>query len=271
MTKSIRKILMPTALYFCAAIAAAFGQARLNPFSIKPSTLLEEARNLKIRNPKITAEDLAERANALLASEGVNFIFDFDPATCQKIADARRNPKNAGAPVRLNARLQSFDGETAAVVLPESRTEQGECGICSVALPVLEIASGYFVTTIQNRNIKFHTPPNFTANEIFLVDPKSPSAVIRSWKIPFRAAPLSISEDGKIIFLDLPFAELKDIALSVYENGAMQFYAKSEFDSEAKLSPAADIAKQAGQPNYSFLSVGAGEKLKVLKLAAPCR
>ena len=271
MTNSIFRFISAIVVLILLSCAA-FGQlAKLSPFLIKPSTLLEDLRNQKNQNPKITPEELAQNANALLAARGFNFIFDFDQTTCQKIADARRNPKNAGAPIRLNARFLPFEGEPANVVLPESQTAKSECGICSVALPVLEIAPDYFITTIENRNIKFHTPSNFIANEVFLVDAKSPNTTVRSWKIPFRAAPLSVSEDGKIIFLELPAPELKDLLLSVYDNGALQFYAKSEIDLETKAVPAVEIAKQANAANFSFVSFGAGDKMKVLKFAAPCQ
>jgi len=271
MTNSIFKFVSAFSLLILIVCAAFGQQGKVNPFSIKPSTILEDVRNLKIQNPKITPEDLVEKANALLSAHGFNFIFDFDPNTCQKIADARKNPKFADSPIRLNARLDSFDGETTQVILPESQTEKSECGICSVSLPVLEIAPTYFITTIQNRNIKFHTPPNFFVNEIFLVEPKFPNTIVRSWKIPARLTPLSISEDGKIIFLDLPSPELKDLVLSVYDNGALLFYAKSEIDLESKAVPANDIAKQANAANFSFVSFGSGEKMKVLKFASPCR
>lgn len=267
MTKLTAKIL----IIIVISCAAAFGQARLSAFSIKASTLLDDVRALKTQNPQIKNEDLVNKANELLAVKGFNFIFDFDSTVCQKIADARRSPKNAGAPVRLNARLNSVEGEFTNVVLPESQTEKSECGACSVALPVLEITAKTFVTIIQNRNIKFHTPPNFSVNEISLVEPKASSVVVRSWKIPFRAAPYAISEDGKIVFVDLPAAELKDLALAVYEDGALLFYAKTEIDSDARLVPATDAAKTANQPNFSFAAFGAGEKMKILKFAAPCQ
>ena len=216
----------------------------------------------------MTVEELAEAANSLLQKKGFNYVFAFDAGICQKIEQVRKKQTN---PVTLNAKLKSFENEVTEVTLPEARFEISECGNCFVLMPVLEITGKDFVTIIQNRNIKFSTPPNFVVNEIVLVDNQTLTTKITNWKVPFRATPISISDDGKILFLDLPSDELKDLALIIYAEGTFQFYPKKDLDLTEKGVLLKDVSKDSANPNTSFISFGKDEKKRVLKFNNPCK
>lgn len=261
----LSKLVLPISIFILFSANAAAQKVTVNPFAVQSSTLLEDLKKLKAQNPQMAIGDFVKNANAMLANQGFNYVFAFDAAVCGKIAEAKKNRKDPNSPVRLNAKLSSFEGDITAVVLPESQSEASECGQCYVLLPVFEATAKDFVTVIQNRTVKFNLPANFILNEVALLDSNSPNVVVRKWTVPFRAAPISISEDGTMIFFDLPAAELKDLALIVFENGGLQFYARKDVDPNIKSVTA------NGGATASIINVDSGEKKKTVKFSQPCK
>lgn len=259
-----------TAVLFC--FNPIFGQqARLSPFSIESSYLFEEMQKIKSSNPKITPEEFANQANSLLRSKGMNFAFAFDANTCRQITELKQKQKDPKMPLKLNAKMNSVDGEIASVTLPEVMFDNRECGKCYVLLPILQFTSKEFVTIIQDRNIRFYTPSNLIYNEVSLMDGKNFSSKIRSWKIPFRGVPLSISEDDKMIVLDLNNKEFSDIVLTIYEEGVFQFFPKKDLDLSIKGTILNEIPKDSGSSDTSFISFIRGENKQILKFGSSCQ
>ena len=90
------------------------------------------------------------KANELLTTEGLNFVFAFNSATCEKINKLKGSKKYKGKPITLRATLQSTDGERTVVVLPAAKFDKSECGSCFVELPLLEITKNNFVTHLNH-------------------------------------------------------------------------------------------------------------------------
>ncbi len=211
------------------------GQAKIDPLQIQTSTIFEDILKTKSVNPKITAADLAEQANTLLQKKGINFVFAFDQNVCQKILTAQQNRKDKSQPVKLNAKLKSVDAEDAVIALPDISFNKSECGKCFVQLPVFEFAGKDFITSVQGTNIKFFTPSDFIFNEVFLFDKKNPLSANSSMVYSLSCVPLGISDDDKLLFLELPYKELNDLALVVFDGGQFQLIiTKSELDLTAK-------------------------------------
>jgi hypothetical protein len=264
-----RYILLGILIFAFQQIPAYGQQATINPLTIKPSNLIEDLKALKASNPNISAEDFVKSANEMLDKQGFNYAFVFDEKVCQQVEEVRKKQKDPNAPINLRGKLNSVAGEPANLVFSEVKNEKNECS-CFVQIPVWEATERDFVTFIKNVNVKFLLPPNFLINEFALVDSKEPGAVIRRWKTPFRAVPLSISDDGKILFLPLPEKELSDLALIIFDEGVIQFYARKDIDKDKKGTTLKEFPKDAANPNLSYIQFEAGGIKQTVRFSAPC-
>lgn len=266
------KSLFVICLTLLFSIITSFGQqVQFSAFQVKSSTLFEDLLKYKAENPKATPTELAAQANGILQKKGLNFIFAFDQNVCQQVLDAQQKQKDKSQPVKLNATLNSVDAEVAKIILPDISFDKSECGRCFIQMPLMEFSGKDFITPVEARNIKFHTPSNFLFNEIALVSEKNLSTAIRKWQVPFRTSPVGISDDGKLLYLELPHTELNELTLIIYDNGAIQFYPKKELDLSAKSSELKDISKESVLPNTAFVKFTKGEKSQVLKYNTDCQ
>jgi hypothetical protein len=245
-------------------------QVRMNPFVVKSSNLIEELKAAKASNPKIGAEDFVKTANALLETKGLNFTFAFDAATCQKIESAKASRKDANAPLNLRTAIKSITGEAAALQLPEPRFGKPECFACYVSIPILQITNAEFVTIIDNKNVGFFMPANFAVSEVSLVDNSDLATVKQKWKVPSRMKPVSISEDGKILYLEFNEPELKDLVLLAFSEGVFQFAARKELDANLKAEAVKTIPPAAQTPNHSFVKFVKDKTAQTVKFPVDC-
>ena len=258
-------------IVFAAFSVNARAQYKAAPFSVEASKLIEELRALKSSNPKIATAEFVKTANALLEKQGLNFVVAFDDATCRKIGEAVAGRKDKTAPLNLLTALKSPLGETANLLLPEVSFAPAECFACHVKLPILETTAKEFVTLVQGKNIKFFLPANFILNEAFLVDAKDLKTVRNSWKLPFRTTPLSISDEGNILYLGFPEPELSDLALMAFgREGVFQFTAKSEIDAGKTAAPLKEFPKDAANPHLAFIKFTSGDAIEVVKFSKSC-
>jgi len=248
-----------------------YGQkVSIKPFSITQSDLIGDLKSAKKANPNINADELVKIANTLLEKQGLNFVFAFDSNTCQKIEQAKKSRKDQSAPLNLRAALKSSSGETASLLLPEAAFDNTNCAACYVSLPMLEITGKDFVTIVEGKNLKFYLPSNFILNEMSLVDGKDLTTVKTNWKVPFRTTPLSISDDGNILYLDFADSELKDIALMVYGEGTFQFCARKEINLEKKGVLLNTFPKDANNPNLAFVKFTDGDSSQIVRFSKNC-
>ena len=255
----------------CLSFAVNAQKAEIKPFSLTQSNIVGELKAAKAANPKLTPEEFVKTANALLEKQGINFVVAFDAATCQKISEIIAKQKEKGAPQNLRTALKSPLGENAALTLPEVSFAKTECVPCFIRLPILEVTAKEFVTLVEGQNIKFYLPANFILNEAFLVDEKNLSTVRTTWKIPFRSQPLSVSDDGNILYLGFPESELSELVLMIYAaEGVYQFGTRSEMDASKKAVPLKDFPKDAANPNLNFLKFTSGETNQIIKFSTNC-
>ena len=245
-------------------------QLTVKPFSVVQSNLINDLKTAKTVNPKITAEEFAKTANALLEKQGINFVVAFDANTCQKISQAIANLKDKNAPLNLRTALKSPVGENAGLLLPEISFAKNECVPCFVRLPILEITAKEFVLLVEGKNIRFFLPANFILNEAQLVDTKDLTTVKTSWKIPFRTVPLSVSDSGNILYLGFSEPELKDLALMAFGEGVFQFCPKSEIDSDKKDILLKEFPKDANNPNLAFIKFTSGKTSQIVRFSTDC-
>lgn len=254
-------------LFFFTQIQA---QATIKPFSISESNLINDVKNLKNSSPKITSENLVKSANALLDKQGINFVVGFDANTCLKLEEVKKAQKNPTTPLNLRTTLKSPLGEPAALLLPEAIFTKNECFACFITLPFLEITDKDFVTIVQDTNLKFYLPTNFLINQAFLVDEKDFTTVKRKWKIPFRTVPLSVSDDGNILFVGFDEPELADLALAIFSEGAYQFYPKKDIDKAKKGVILTEKQVKITVPNFAFIKFQNTELKQIIKFPTKC-
>jgi hypothetical protein len=241
----------------------------LKPFSIKPSNLISELKTLKMSNPKISSEDFVKAANLIFDKQGIEFVIGLDANTCKKIDDIKKAQKDKNTPLNLRATLKSPLGEQASLALPEANFTKSECFSCFITLPFVEATTNEFVTIVEGINLKFFLPTNFLLNEISLVDEKNTAIVKKKWKIPFRTAPISISDDGDMIFLGFEEPELADLVLISYYNGSYQIYGKKDVDSAKKGVIPKDIV--ANEANFSYLQFATPSSNQLIKFPTKCQ
>lgn len=242
----------------------------IKPFAVAQTNTVDELRKIKSVNPKIATEEFVKTANSLLEKKGMNFVFAFDADTCRKIEQAKKARKDQNAPLNLRTALKSATGEPASLLLPEPGFDRSECASCYVSMPVLELTDKDFITIVEGSNIKFNLPQNFIASEADLVDGKDLTTVKTRWKLPFRATPLSVSDEGDILYVGFAESELSDLILMIYNDGAFQFAAKTYVDVGKKGILLKDFPKDASNPNLAFIRFEKNGTSQTIKFSKRC-
>jgi hypothetical protein len=266
----MKKLTNTLTIFLCFVFSIYSQKVDVKPFSIDKSDLIGDLKNLKASNPKLLTEDFVKAANTLLDKKGINFVVGFDSATCQKIEQVKKSQKDPSLPLNLRTTLKSSIGEAASLALPEAKFQKTECFSCFVNLPFVEVTQNEFVTIVQGINLKFYLPTNFFLNEVSLVDEKDFSVVKRKWKIPFNGVPLSVSDDGNILYFGFEEPELSDLALLAFGEGSFQFYSKKDIDDTKKGTIVKDVSPNAIVPNFSYIKFESPEMKQVLKFPTKC-
>lgn len=242
------RLILLVALAFPSVVVAQ--QFRAEPITVESSQFIAKLKELlaKERN----SPDLVQKANALLDANGIGFRISFDAATCQKIREAKAKLKDQSTPLKLGASLQSVDADGAQLALPSPDVASDECGGCSVELPLLQITSKDFIAIVKGRNIKFHLPSNFAAEQVLLFDGKDRAAISRSWSVPFRSKPVGVSYDSNVVYLAFPDPELSDLTLAVFAEGVFQVATLKEAEEGGKGRIVSNAAKTVGEQKISF-------------------
>ena len=252
---------------FITAFSEARSQFMLKPFSVDSSPLTIELKALKASKPKISSEEFVSAANELLEKDGLGFTFYFDSSTCDKIDKAFAGKKAGGTSPVIKATLSSVGGEKASLLLPPP--DPMSCARCSVTLPVLQVTSSDFITKISDKNIKFIMPPEFTTDQVQLVDATDVTKVKQTWRIPFRGQPLSVLYDENAIYLGFPESELSELSVLVFDDGTFQFATRREAEAVGK-GVAFDSSKLNDQ-SHSYMLFQNRDKKQLLRFSKSCR
>lgn len=212
-------------------------QFKLSPLTVYRSPLIAELKALRVREPKLPAADLANAANGLLARSGINFSLSLDALTCEQLRRRKAAQNDPSAPLKVSGRLASVGADATSVSLPEINFATKECSDCFVELPLLEITNETFVAVINERNIRFHLPSNFHANEVILADAADPRLIKKRWKVPATLEPIGISSDEKVLYLGFDEPELADLSLLVFSEGSLQIGTRAEAEDGGKGKP----------------------------------
>lgn len=245
-------LILVLAVAFC--VESGFGQSvTINPFDIAPPSIYDRVKAISAADPKKSATEIAEQANRILEKEGIAFIFSLDDASCSAIDKSIKELKEKGRPLNLSTKLRSVGADPATLRLPPADFSSGQCSKCSVTLPVFEVTDNDFIALMLGNNIKFHRPANFLTAEAFLLDQKDPKIVKTRWRLPFKAEPLGVSYYENVIYLPLPDAELKHLALAVFAEGSYQFETREEAESNGKPTVINDASFDASNQDSKYV------------------
>lgn len=226
MLRRLKKFAFVTFLLALTPVTGFSQQYRIDPITVQPSGFIARLKELRAKEANST--DLVEKANALLNAEGIGYNISFDAGTCQKLREAKEKMADKTAPLKVGATLKSVDAEGAALTLPSPDIRSEECGGCSIELPLLQLTQNDFIAVIRGRNLKFHLPSNFLAEQIVMFDPKDPTVITKRWSTPFRGTPVGVSHDSSVVYLAFPDPELSDLTLAVFTEGVFQIASLKE-------------------------------------------
>lgn len=165
----------------------------------------------------------------------------------------------------LKATLNSVGGEKASLILPAP--DPTSCARCSVTLPVLQVTSIDFITKISDRNIKFFLPPELSSNVIDLVDPGTPTQIIRTFRTPFKGVPLGVLYDDNGVYLGFLDSAFSNLSLLVFEDGTFQFATRKEAESNGKSTTYTAVKSDT---RSSYLMFQNRDKKQLLRYSSSC-
>jgi len=241
--KMIVRSLIALVLLSCGVLAQDF---KALPFGITESNFIEQIRELKAKDPKITPETLAATANEFFKTNGFSFTVFLGATECAKIQALAKDPKAKPA---LSGAFQSVGGEKVRLNLPPVAFGSEACGGCSVQFPVFEITQSYFVTKVNGINVKVVFPSNFSTNLIGLASDDG-TKINKLWRVPFRSTPIGISYDQTVVYLGFDDPELSALSIAVFDSGGFEISTRKEAEDggAGKLEP-----RKQGSPDQIIL------------------
>jgi len=254
----MRPLLTAAALLLCGLVTID-AQFSMSAFESKPSDLLVQVDAIKNSAPSVSPDELARRANELLAATGFTYSMILDASSCDQLKalvntqlEAKKNPQ-------IVMKLPSIGGDTAAIVVPQPKFPS--CGPCTIDLPIVELTGDTFVTILLGRNVKFAKPMWMSSYKVSLEGTPS-----RSWHVPFAGQPIGLTEDREVVYMPLPEPDLKELSLAVFSSGVFQIATRAEADSTGKLTSLtpADSGEQR-------LAVQQGKERSVLLFTPACK
>jgi hypothetical protein len=269
MPKIPRVFLAVSLALICLPFVLYGQQFKAAPFSLSNAKLLEQIRAVRADQPKMTDEQLADAANALLQKSGLSFQVFFDTATCEKLKKARDAQKDPTAPLKLGTKLQSMGAVGVSLSLESPRFSDAACGGCFVSVNLLEITDTDFVSIIQGQNIKFARPANFIVDEAVLIDAKERNVIKRKWRLPFRSTPIGVSSDENVLYLGFDEPELAGLSLLISGEGVFQFGTRAEAELGGK-GVAEPPSKGSAAPPFKYIRFDRWGSTYIVRYASPC-
>lgn len=197
---TLNSLTIVTILFLMGFAVSISAQYRQDAFSANESALVRQIKAIRAAEPNIKPDELAAKANQILAATGIDYYLPIDKATCDKLnAERLKGPAKA---VRLVATLQSAGADNAKISLPEPLFSVAGCKGCFVKFAVLEMTATDFVTKVQGANIKFLLPSGLSSTEIWLHHNNNVNEIISRWRVPSRLTPIGVSFDQNVVYSD---------------------------------------------------------------------
>ena len=231
--------------------------------TLRASNILDALMRYRAQRPGLSADALARHGNALLARRG----FDYDFDVCDIFG-----PEEAGAAeaatLTLDRRLTRLDGRGIDFRLVTDN-RGGMCSECFLTLPALRVTKGEMHVVSGGVAYALRRPAGFRLDEAQLLGADM-KTVLRTWHLPFQAAPSGISPDGRRLYVEFYEGQgPRELVLELSDDGRPRFRAKSE------------VAAGGGEwvedypkgPNNSYegcMRFRAGGRTYTVRFTSPC-
>lgn len=232
--------------------------------SVSRSNVLDEVSKRAKQSPALSPVELAAYGNDLIAKKA----FDYDLDVCD-IFNERQRKQNLTAEVVRSYQLSSASGGKLTIRFTIAKSDESLCGECWTSFPVVQITDKEMVLLAAGNRYRVKRPASFVLDEVELVD-ATLKKVLRTWQLPYQAAPVGISPDGTKLYVDFYIGNnLDDLVLEVSENGPPQFRDRAVMKSiEGKSIE--DHPRDPANAYLSFVRFHVDEKTYYLKFTAPC-
>jgi hypothetical protein len=182
---------------FLLSSMAVFSQAwATNLPSVLPAAIEAHIAELMQRQPALSPEDLAIKANERMATVG--FDYDFDPC------DLKTRPTNRTFPGEEGGVYHAYDligtnGKKVSILAREPG--DAPCG-CWVQFPIHSITRQAMIIVTSSGTQNVVMPKGLLFEEITLVD-KTLKRSVRNWVVPSGGPPVGISKDGTKLYFEI--------------------------------------------------------------------
>lgn len=218
------------------------------------------------------ADKLAEFANSIIDTSGISYSFGINSKICDLVDKEFDKSKNRKLDqLFLNGDFIPQEGDKTTLKFPIGRDSKNPCGECSINLPLASATETYFMLILQKQLINFRVPTEFNYKKVSLVDNRNLSAVKNTWVIPFQTTPIAVSADGTILYTNLSYKDLDELAYQIFSNGIIQFTSKEKLDLKEETKYLENAPKDSIDNNLTYLSFGKGEQQRIIKFSAPCK
>ncbi len=224
---------------------------------VSESKIIEQMEKRKEENPKITAKNLADFGNTLLAKEGYEFTF---AAEQSKVLVSNVDVDSEDFEVY---KLTAINGKSRLFATQAHGSHP--CGTWT-GLTVTQLNSKQMTILADGKSYPVAMPKALVFDEIALVE-KNLKKTIRRWLTPLDATPEAISKDGKIIYVP---SEIDEILLGISEEGNLSFVAANDLTIVKKNVELKNFPKDPKNDYLGFKKFSDGKQNFFLKFSYPC-
>lgn len=219
---------------------AVFAQDTAGLPEIIPSNIVSEIIKRKKANPKMTARQLADYANQLLAKKGFNYAFNMADLFDKIVSPREFKPDEMEQSARFPFDLTMQDKSKKTFIL-NAKKILNECFDESYpAFPLTKAVNNDATLMIDGKPHQVKLPTHFKPLNAILVDSKTKRKVLQKWILPSFGLEegnfVGISADGKKLYLTVEdnyvtgekILEVKELALEISADGTLKFVPKVE-------------------------------------------
>lgn len=235
---------------------------RSRAITITPSAVLADVGERRRQHPEFTASQLAQYATELIKNRG----FDYDFDVCDAVPQSYRTKDGLWS---VPNQLLLGTGRKVEVEFTVSNPNQGAalCGECDALIPAVQVTKQEILFVADEKQYRVQRPATYVLDEVELVD-ASMKKVLRTWQLPFQAAPIGISADGTKLYVNFfeQQTPIDDLVLELSADGRTAVRVRVDVglrDEGTRIDspPGTDL---------SFMRFHAGNNTYIVRFVPPC-
>jgi hypothetical protein len=160
-------------------------------------------------------------------------------------------------------------GRKLEVEFTVSNPNRGEalCSECDALIPAVQVTKQEILFVADEKQYRIQRPATYVLNEVELVD-ASMKTVLRTWELPFQAAPIGISADGTKLYVNFYEQQIPmdDLVLELSADGRTAVRVRAD----AGLRDEGTRIDSPPGTDRSFMRFHAGNKTYIVRFVPPC-